>query len=540
MADNVSKPDLRKKNVIRRRKFSSLTLRLLAPNVLALGVLVAGIFYLDNYRTGLLDARLESLKTEARILAAAVGQSAVTGPLSARRLDQSNSKAIIGRLAHLARVRVHLYDRKSVILIDSRDFDTANRQVHSKYLPPPDPENQLIGFMIDFYDWFLPRLPKKKEFAYYSEPKTGAQAFPEVIKALAGNVGTGVRSMGDGTLIMTVAVPVQELYQVVGVMMLSADSVQIENSVRNVRVGILVIFALALGITVLLSLFLAGTIARPVMRLADAADRARNTWGRRVQIPDLTSRHDEIGDLSASLIEMTKTLYARLDAIEVFAADVAHEIKNPLTSLNSAIETFEATPDARSRAKLLNIMHEDISRLDHLISDISNASRIDAEISRAEVEQIDLVELIYTAVEIYRARMSRSGPIFEVTTSSKNFEIQGVASRLGQVIDNLISNAVTFSPFRGIIRLGLHKDSDRVLLTVDDDGPGIPEGEIEAIFRRFYTSRPSGQIGDRHSGLGLSISRQIIVAHGGTIKALNRLGSANKIVGARFIIELPM
>jgi two-component system sensor histidine kinase ChvG len=524
----------------RQRRFSALTLRVLAPNVLALGVLAAGIFYLDSYRDSLLDAKVAALQTQAQMMAGAVGQSALAGPISARRLDAAAAGAIVARLAQPARVRVRLYGRDGRPVADSRDLDAAGRQVHLRYLPPPDPENRLIEWLNEFYDWLLPRLPRKENFPPYREP-VGGGGYAEVDGALAGRIGGAVRAMADGTLIITVAVPVEELRQVVGALMLSTDSRDIEDGVRGARVAILQAFAVALAVTVLMSLFLAGTIARPVRILAAAADRVRYWRGRRVEIPDLSARRDEIGDLSVALGEMTRALYARLDAIEVFAADVAHEIKNPITSLRSALETLANTTDPERRERLLAVMMEDVRRLDRLISDISNASRIDAEMSRAEAEPVDLAELLRTAAAIHEARRPADGPVFALDMPEGPMpHIVGVPGRLGQVVDNLITNAVTFSPPGGTIRLSLSQRGRAAMLTVDDDGPGIPPGREEAIFQRFYTERPVGRGDGRHSGLGLSICRQIVEAHGGSIHAENRIGDGGRSDGARFVVELPL
>ena len=530
----------------RRRRFSTMTLRILAPNVLALGVLVGGIFYLDQYRDGLIDAKIAALQTQAELIAGALGESALIGPEDRRRLDGEISARIIRRLAAPTLTRARLYLPGGGMLADSRQLVAAGRQVQLRYLPPADPADHAMHFFNSIYDWLLPRLPRGPAFPPYRERLgSGLIDYPELTVALGGEVGGAIRMLPDETLILTVAVPVQQLRRVVGALLLSADSADIEEGVRNARLAILQASALALTVTVLMSFFLAGTIAGPVRRLATAADRVRRWRGRRAQIPDLSRRHDEIGDLSAALHEMTEALYGRLDAIEVFAADVAHEIKIPLTSMRSALESIERTEDPEQRQHLLAVMAEDVRRMDRLISDISNASRIDAELAREESETVDLTNLLQTLISVRQSVDDGPGPRFELRVDpGAPVLINGLPSRLGQVVDNLVGNALSFSPAGGTIRLTLEQQGKMAQLTVEDDGPGIPKGREEAIFQRFYSQRPAGEAFGRHSGLGLSICRQIIEAHGGTITARNRSGldggSNGDPGGARFTVRLPM
>jgi two-component system, OmpR family, sensor histidine kinase ChvG len=526
----------------RRRRFSTLTLRILAPNVLALGVLVGGIFYLDQYRDGLLDAKIASLQSQAEVIAGALGESALTGAEDQRHLDGKISAGIIRRLVVPTLTRARLYLPSGAMLADSRALVAAGRQVQLRYLPPADPSDRILGFFNQVYDWLLPSLPRGPVFPPYQERLgLGLLDYPELSVALAGEVGGAIRASRRGkeveNLVLTVAVPVQQLRRVVGALLLSADSAEIEEGVRNARLAILQASALALSVTVLMSIFLAGTISRPVARLAKAADQVRRWRGRRAQIPDLSRRHDEIGDLSVTLHEMTEALYERLDAIEVFAADVAHEIKNPLTSLRSALETIERTEDPDQKADLMAVMAHDVRRMDRLISDISNASRIDAELAREELETVDLSALLQTLLNMRQSNRHSAGPEFELDMDPDTaILIEGLPSRLGQVVDNLLGNAVSFSPPDGHIKLSLKRLDDRIQLMVEDDGPGIPPGQEEAIFQRFYSQRPEGETFGQHSGLGLSISRQIIEAHGGTIQAANRFGPDGAIQGARFSV----
>jgi two-component system sensor histidine kinase ChvG len=313
--------------------------------------------------------------------------------------------------------------------------------------------------------------------------------------------------------------------------------------VRAVRLDILKTFLFALAVTVLLSIYLAGTIARPVRRLATAADRVRRGLGREVVIPDFSRRGDEIGDLSSALREMTGVLWQRMDAIDRFAADVAHEIKNPLTSLRSAVETASRIEDPVKQRRLLAIILEDVQRLDRLISDISDASRLDAELSRHEHEPVALDRMLATLVELHEATTMEGAPRLRLIVPSNarpsDFVVPGIEDRLVQVLRNLIANAISFSPSGGTIGLAVQRDQNTVVVTIDDEGPGIPDAKLAAIFDRFYSERPAGEKFGTHSGLGLSISKQIIEAHRGIIRAENRRGAGGAIVGARFIVRLP-
>lgn len=317
--------------------------------------------------------------------------------------------------------------------------------------------------------------------------------------------------------------------------MLSRSSNDIANTLRTLRVDLLQNFAMMLGVAVLLSLYMAQTIARPLRRLALSARRAEAIAGGLPEIPDYSRRGDEIGALSVAFSSMTRALWERLDATERFAADVAHEIKNPLSSMKSALETLEKVQDSEQRKKLVGILSEDVIRLDRLISDISSASRLDAELSRTQPELFNFVEVLSTLV----TSRAQAGAPLDLKVHESSLMIRGIPGRLVQVIENLIGNALSFSPKGHRVTLRLEGTRNKVILSVEDDGPGIPTGKEQKIFERFYSERPQGEAFGTHSGLGLSISKQIVEGHGGRIHAENRTDASKKVLGACFTVELP-
>jgi len=336
-------------------------------------------------------------------------------------------------------------------------------------------------------------------------------------------------------LVLSVAVPVQGVRAIYGALLVSTEGGDIDDILRQERTTLFEVVLVAFLVMLFSSLYLAGTIAEPVKRLAAAADQVRSGIGGRSDIPNFPERNDEIGDLADSLKSMTAGLYDRIDAIESFAADVAHELKNPLTSLASAVEMFSRAKDDESRARLLNIVRGDVKRIDRLITDISDASRLDAELSRETKEPVALSRLLATIIEVYRMTDTQH-PVDYVLHDElpPGAVVRGRDERLGQVFRNLIDNAVSFSPDNGKVIVTARKYDAVARVTVEDEGPGIPPDNLESIFERFYTERPSDTFG-RNSGLGLSIARQIIEGAGGRIYAENRDGG-----GARLVVDLPL
>ena len=527
----------------RRRRLSGLSLPILAVNLSAVFILGVGLFYLDDYEKGLVVADIEGMRAQGEIVAAALGEIAVdkdTGEL--QRLDPKLTRQLISRLVDRTRARARLFSVDGELLADSRMLRGPGGVVQIMELPPPRSDSAVRQAAFDIYDWVIGRLPRRQRLAQYFEAANQrADDYEEVGRALQGETKGMVRADDSGALIISVAVPVQRYRQVLGALMLSHVGTEVDRAARNVRFDILKVFGIVFAITVLASLYLAGTIARPMRRLAIAADQVRRGHGRhKHQIPDFSKRSDEIGDLSAALRDMTEALESRMDAIEHFAADVAHEIKNPLSSMRSAIETVARVEDPEQQRRLLAIIQDDVQRLDRLISDISDASRLDAELSRAEAAPIDIGRMLSALVEVQDATADKGTPRLTLDAANQqSLDVLGVEGRLVQVFRNLISNAITFSPADGTITLSAQRDGRFVKVEVRDEGPGIPQGKYEAIFDRFYSERPANEKFGMHSGLGLSISKQIVDAHDGTITADNRCDESGKVIGARFIVRLP-
>jgi two-component system, OmpR family, sensor histidine kinase ChvG len=565
---------------------SPLTRRIVILNLGGLAALLIGFLYLNQFREGLIEAKVQSLQIQAEIIAAAIAASATVetdsiaidpekllqlAPGESYALAEETSASlefsinperigpVLHRLASPTRTRARIYDRDGYLLLDSQSL-TSRSNIMRYDLPPltrQEPSSLWTGVGRG-----LKRFIGQFGLSLYEDIGVGnGKSYPEVARALSGSAQSIVRVDTQGDTIVLVAAPIQRFRAVRGALLLSTQGDDIDKIIASERWAIVRIFLVSSVIMFILSLFIAGTIAEPIRRLAGAAERVRRGTKARREIPDLTGRADEIGHLSGALRDMTKALYDRIEAIERFAADVAHELKNPLTSLRSAVETLPVARAPESRQRLLAIIAHDVRRLDRLISDISDASRLDAEMARDDVALVDLTRLLVTVAAMANLVKDTGAIRVEFVVAPPGpfedsrrpaFLVLGHGSRLGQVFNNLIDNARSFSAADGSVRILLRPTKDYTALgqtrdgfeiIVDDDGPGIPADAFERIFERFYTDRP-GQGFGQNSGLGLSISRQIIEAHGGRISALNRIGppgadGLTPVLGARFIIFLP-
>ena len=541
----------RARNFVAFKSFSSLTRRIVLLNLAGMCVLVSGILYLSEFRAGLIDARVQSLLVQGEIIAGAIAASAqvetnaiTIDPERLLELQAGESYGpgeegfaplefpinpervapVLKRLIEPTGTRARIYDRDGGLLLDSRSLYSRGEILRFDMPAPNTPKpNWMERGWNSVKMWFeRGDLPLYKELG----PSNG-KGYPEVTEALLGQKASAVQVNDRGQIIVSVAVPVQRFRAILGALLLSTQGGEIDEAVAAERLVIVRVFLVAMAVMVVLSLLLAGTIAGPVRKLADAAERVRRRTRSRVEIPDFTSRSDEIGHLSGALRDMTDALYSRIEAIESFAADVSHELKNPLTSLRSAVETLPLAKTDNSRGRLMEVIQHDVKRLDRLITDISDASRLDAELQRQEAEPVDLVRLLNTVAGVHNDvvrgdEVSVKLAFEHAPGANGEFIIPGHDSRLGQVINNLIDNARSFSAKGGEVRVTCRRTKDAVEVIVDDDGPGIPPHALARIFERFYTDRPEEQGFGQNSGLGLSISRQIVEAHGGRIWAENR------------------
>lgn len=609
------------------RLSSSLTRRIVVLNLGGLVALLVLFLYINQFREGLIDARVQSLQTQGEIIAAAIGASASAddtsitvdpekllqatpspaAPVSGRpvqaggsppdqaggsppdqaaapadedasafefSIDPSRIGPVLKRLVSPTGTRARIYDTAGARVVDTRDMALPTGAERRGRSAPPAGEPSLVDRA-----WSLVKrhLARPAAPALDDTRSVGEGELPEVAEALKGQTRWIVRVNAKGQTIVSMAVPVRTDRVTRGALLLSTQPGDIDKIIASDRWALFRVFLVAAVVMFVLSLFLAGTIAGPIRRLAEAAERVRRGVDAREEIPDFTARADEIGHLSRALRDMTKALYSRMEATESFAADVAHELKNPLTSLRSAVETLPRIKSEESRGRLTAIIQHDIRRLDRLISDISDASRLDAELARNRTAGLDIAALVHTVVTVANEVERDDGVRFDLTVAlpppgqdGPGYRVLGHDSRLGQVVNNLIDNARSFSAEDGTVRVALRRarldeedGEDGVEIVVDDDGPGIPAHAVERIFERFYTDRPNQGFG-QNSGLGLSISRQIIEAHGGRIWAINRVAAGERpgepaparqgppadaadepddeprVLGARFTVWLPV
>ena len=557
---------------------SSLTRRIVSLNLGGLVVLVVGFLLLNHFRADIIEARQLSLTTQADIIAAAISASAAIdtetllidpdklldlapGEPAPAREDESLMFSLnperIGRVLHRlvtpTHTRARIFDRDGQMLLDSQTLSPRSARSEAA-----DSANEDTTFVERLWASLRGVFQGERALQPAYNWSTNGKDLPEVAGALGGKTSSMTRVNVTGETIVSVGVPIQRANVTRGALVLSTRGGDIDKVIAGERWALLRFFMVIAGVMFVLSLSLANTIGEPVRKLADAADRVRRGIKSRQQIPDFTDRSDEIGHLSRALGEMTQAMYGRIDAIESFAADVAHELKNPLTSLRSAVETLPRVKSEDSRLRLMEIMQHDVRRLDRLISDISDASRLDAEMARVDTAPVDVAQLVRAVVSMLADSPRSHGVSLKLTIDAgadgarPSYLVMGHDSRLAQVVTNLVDNACSFSQPGGEVRVALRRvaqEGERVEIVVEDDGPGIPDHALEHIFERFYTDRPSERFG-QNSGLGLSISRQIVQAHGGKMWAENRPlapgmqapdedGAPRHGAGARFVVDLP-
>ena len=499
-------------------------------NVLALSLLAGAFFYLDSYRTRLLDQRVEQVAGEALLIAEASGAA----PVESR-------PALLRQLGALTGLRLRVYPHPDAAAGDAAPFDSWSGSRPTYELRDPATqgfERQAARALDRSMDFIV----GADQFPEFREPRMDTvTSWPEAAAVYRGALlQTRVRQAPDLTPVISAAVPIQSLspgHPGNSIMLATVNARDVTRIVRAERLRLGLVLAAVTILSILLSLFLARTIVRPLRRLAQAAVRVRLGRAREVSVPLLPARNDEIGVLARALHDMTHTLRYRIDATEAFAADVTHELKNPLASLRSAVDSLERVDDPALRTQLLDVVRHDVVRLDRLIVDIAEISRLDAELTRARFEAVDLGTLIEQLLPGWEERAADAGVHIAFARPRVGSAVaMGEAARLARAIDNLVDNAISFSPAGGLVEVGASRVNDEVLVSVEDEGPGVPESAREAIFNRFHSMRPEGEAFGRHSGLGLAIAKAIVEGHDGKICAEDRRDGRT---GARFVIRFP-
>lgn len=551
-----------------RSASASLTRRILIANLVGLGVMIGGIYYLSHYQTWLVEAKKESLRTQGELIAAAIASDARVEQGNIEiNLDKANrpdrarvpyrddgfsslqlsirpdrATPILRRLIQHTKNRARIYGRDGTLIVDTATLLTKGQLIRPTAEPETTskPKNfwtRLTSFLIDRH------LPVYKEIG-----NGKGTAYPEVRAALEGTATPLLLLDKGGEQIVSMAVPIRRANAVLGALLLSTRPGDIEKSLSQERWRISLLAVIALVATLVSSLLLARTVAEPIRRLSEAAEEVSRNINARAHLPDYAERNDEVGQLSRAFQAMTASLYRRIESSESFAADVAHELKNPLTAARSTAESLVYAKTPEQRDELVRQIQNELKRLNRLITDVSNASRLDAELARQAMVPTLVTDVVDNVAKIFRDILSEDGRSVRVVldqgVDQQTLKITGHEGRLGQVITNLVDNAVSFSPADGIVVITVKQTPQHVDIVIDDDGPGIPEDRLAIIFDRFYTDRPQSEaLRGKNSGLGLSISREIVIAHGGEIWAENRrapgAGPDSRPIGARFTVRLP-
>jgi len=542
----------------RRRWLSPLLRRILLLNALPPALLAAALLYLDQYQNGLLAAEVEGLRTQARIYAGAIAEAATRTRDDRTTLVPEAARPLLRRLVEPSpNTQARLFDTTGLLVADSRVREGPGGAIVTEPLSPPEPRGAFAGTVGGLYDRILAVLPRgsREEVTVDVAPdapsfdwqpefggsaQAGGDRREELRLALEGGVRPYIRRTAEGRLLVSVAEPAWRGATSVGIVLLTREAREVDQRLLEIRVSVLALFGLALVLTVLASYYLARTLATPILQLAASAAAMREGEGRAGSVrPALLARDDEIGVLARDLQTAARALWARIDANERFAADVAHELRNPLTSVRSAIETLRRIEDTAKQRRLLQIISDDAVRMDRLINDISDSSKVDAELSRTVAQPVDVAPILSALAELHAATREEGDPLVELEAPPGALMVRGVEGRLVQVFRNLIGNAVSFSPKDGIVAVRARPLGTSVEFTIEDSGPGIPDAKLESIFDRFYSERPQGERFGQHSGLGLSISKQIVEGLRGRITAENRRDAEGVVLGARFIVRLP-
>ncbi|MEM9011517.1 MAG: ATP-binding protein [Pseudomonadota bacterium] len=518
---------------------SPITRKIVSFNLVALTLLVGGVLFLNRFESGLIEQREDALLSQGVMISrAAVAFAGRDGAPNV--LDPGEVELLLNTVARPTGARVQVFAAGGTLLGDSLTVEGPTVPA----LPAAPARESILGVAYERLKRIFVRERPEGQLARVLVGSTD-----ELVEQVLAGESIKLRNYNRfGEIIVTVALPIVIAEEVVGAVLIATLGGDIDAVVQAERRQVLLVFVVALASSLALSFVLANSISRPLRMLARAAEaggvsRDRRLNPGRIQIPDLTGRPDEIGYLSKAMRTMTASLYDRIEANESFAADVTHEIKNPLTSLRSAVESMQYAKDDNARARLTEVIEKDVTRLDRLVTDVSNASRLDLELVRAERETFDLSETLRNLVEFNQPKAEEIGATIHADLPEHPLTMQGLEGRLAQVFVNLISNALSFTPKGGTVTVRARlRDEERIMVIVEDTGPGIPDDNLADIFSRFYSERSQEDFG-RHSGLGLAISRQIIEAHGGEIWAENirpyGTGPETAPMGARFVADLP-
>lgn len=538
------------------RRITGLTIRIIAVNVVALIILLVGIVYVGQYQNSLVEARLQTFQTELELISSALSEENFSANGPYKPLTPEDTEDMVRRLADVTLQRIRIVTPNGNVIVDSRSMPGLDDRIWAQRFYAQNTQTSLetLIAIVKFATSFLPDQQRLNLYPKAVDIDNKVRNFPDVHNALGeGAISMSVWEDKHERIVLSAASPITRNGRIAGAVLLTRQGLQIESDIKGLWVNVLRVFLGTLVLTIMLSIYLSGVIARPLKKLAKAAEAVRRGQAKADEIPDLSNRHDEIGELSIVLRQMTQALWSRMDSIEQFAADVSHELKNPLTSLKSAVETVQIVKKKADREKLLGVIQHDVERLDRLITDISHASRIDTELSREQFEKVDIKELLANILDIYVANpldreaddsdlpksVETTGATITLDASmKKTLFIWGIEGQLAQVFQNILSNALTFAPEKSEILVFMRTRQNKVWITIDDEGPGIPDNKIDTIFERFYSERPKHEDYGQHSGLGLSICKQIIEAHAGQIFAENIRDDDGQIAGARFTVVL--
>ena len=490
------------------------------------------IIYFNKYQAILIRSEFAAIERQGLTLTKALALAENQyGLIKRNQISSPALQNLIPKVEYGSNIRAQLFNMYGDLIADTKVSMRYTPFVKISPLPSVEPKINFKKYFTKIVSLFSNLVARPLKLPLFKDNITFSfDNFPEVLSALKGKNTKALRQDKTGKLYLSVALPIKNIRMVRGAVLLSVSGEKIEKELLALETELFKAFGLILLATLSMGLYFGRSITTPIIKLANEADKiADNKMLKTVDLPEFEFRKDEIGNLARSFFKMTKELQYRIDYIADFATDVAHELKNPITSMRSATETIVKITDLEEQKKLIKVIQNDVQRIDRLINDISSASRLDAELSRIEIKKINISDLLDTLIKIRSSTIQCEINFFREGTS---FFMMGNENRIAQVFDNLIQNAVSFSNKQGIINIRLITNIENITILVEDYGPGFPKGALEKIFNRFYTERPSGEMFGNHSGLGLSISKQIIEAHDGNIEAFNRFDQEKNCLGA--------